>query len=63
MPADEADVQVRIEGLRRRAAAIGEQVPMLDPDGLLHLDGALGLAAARRSPPDRARCSSASGRS
>jgi len=39
VPADEADVQVRIEGLRRRAGAMSEQVPALDPDGLLRLDG------------------------
>jgi DNA-binding response OmpR family regulator len=39
VPADEADVQVRIEGLRRRSAVLHDQVPELDPDGLLRLDG------------------------
>ena len=39
VPADETDVQVRIEGLRRRALALRDQVPVLDPDGLLRLDG------------------------
>jgi DNA-binding response OmpR family regulator len=39
VPADETDVQVRIEGLRRRAVALRDQVPVLDPDGLLRLDG------------------------
>jgi DNA-binding response OmpR family regulator len=39
VPADETDVQIRIEGLRRRAVALRDQVPVLDPDGLLRLDG------------------------
>jgi len=41
VPADESDVQARVEGLRQRAAALtaGDRVPELDPDGLLRLDG------------------------
>jgi DNA-binding response OmpR family regulator len=41
VPADEADVQARVEGLRLRAAAVSavDRVPELDPDGLLRLDG------------------------
>jgi len=39
VPADEGDVQVRVEGLRRRAAVLHDAVPELDPDGLLRLDG------------------------
>lgn len=39
VPADEGDVQVRVEGLRRRAAVLYDAVPELDPDGLLRLDG------------------------
>ena len=39
VPADETDVQIRIEGLRRRAVALRDQVPVLDPDCLLRLDG------------------------
>ncbi len=39
VPADEGDVQVRIEGLRRRSGAFNARVPDLDPDGLLRLDG------------------------
>jgi DNA-binding response OmpR family regulator len=41
VPADEADVQARVEGLRLRAAAVSEveRTPELDPDGLLRLDG------------------------
>ena len=39
VPADETDVQARIEGLRRRARAVREEVPELDHDGLLRLGG------------------------
>lgn len=41
VPADESDVQARVEGLRLRAAAVTavDRVPELDPDGLLRLDG------------------------
>lgn len=41
VPAHEDDVKARVEGLRSRSAALtaGEQVPELDPDGLLRLDG------------------------
>ena len=39
VPADETDVQMRIEGLRRRALVLREQVPQLDHDGLLRLGG------------------------
>ena len=39
VPADENDLQVRIEGIRRRSGAQPAKVPDLDPDGLLRLDG------------------------
>jgi DNA-binding response OmpR family regulator len=39
VPADEADLQLRIEGIRRRSGAQTAKIPDLDPDGLLRLDG------------------------
>ena len=39
MPADEADVQARLEGLRRRAGREQAGSPELDPDGVLRFGG------------------------
>ena len=39
VPAPDADVQFRIEGLRRRWAVKAGTVPELDPDGLLRHEG------------------------
>ena len=50
VPADEADVQVRLEGIRRRAGRLVVQNPELDPDGVLrHAGGWVSL------PPVEAR--------
>lgn len=40
VPADEADVQSRLEGLRRRANRNQDDQPELDPDGVLRFQGA-----------------------
>lgn len=39
IPADETDLQIRIEGIRRRGGDRNVRIPELDPDGLLRLDG------------------------
>ena len=39
VPASDADVQFRVEGLRRRWAVKAGTVPELDPDGLLRHEG------------------------
>lgn len=39
VPADEGDVHLRIEGLRRRRSRGAVERPELDPDGLLRFDG------------------------
>lgn len=39
VPADERDVQARIDGLRNRAVALRSEEPELDPDGLLRYRG------------------------
>jgi len=50
VPADEADVQVRLEGIRRRAGSLATLHPELDPDGVLrHAGGWVSL------PPVEAR--------
>lgn len=37
LPADDVDLRVRVESLRRRAEAISDVVPVLDDDGVLRL--------------------------
>jgi DNA-binding response OmpR family regulator len=37
MPASEADVELRIEGLRRRVSAQARELPLLDEDGVLRV--------------------------
>jgi DNA-binding response OmpR family regulator len=39
VPVDDADVQARVDGLRRRAAVLRAEQPDLDPDGLLRYRG------------------------
>lgn len=39
VPADEADVAVRVEGLRARIASLSDDEPALDPDGVLRFGG------------------------
>jgi len=39
VPASEADLQVRVEGLRRRARSATGAVPELDEDGVLRVSG------------------------
>lgn len=39
VPADEADVQARLEGVRRRAGRERSSAPELDPDGVLRFGG------------------------
>jgi len=39
LPADEADVRARVDGLERRARTVAAQVPTIDDDGVLRLNG------------------------
>lgn len=40
LPADEGDVAVRLDGIRRRSSAHGEPVPVVDDDGVLRFRSA-----------------------